>query len=244
MALLVESDASFDAPWRGRSEEMTRVFPPPPLLLPPELPLPHAARPSAVIATTATALTGFAMSTSSASDERRGQDVSALTWGNLSSGSPGQAGPEVPDEVVSTTIRTQSVQMRGIERSSYEMLAPLHYELPVPSLSSPDVWLAPPVGAEAWARKTADPEADADVFTTAAATSRMVSRLSIEVFWIHRNASGSDIPNLLWSSPLARSTSLRVSNRSARSATSASRATISWCRLTAISSAGRRSAAV
>ena len=33
----------------------------------------------------------------------------------------------------------------------------------------------------------ADPAADADESTTAAATSRIVSRLSIDVFWIHRN---------------------------------------------------------
>src|SRR5699024_2446174 len=62
---------------------------------------------------------------------------------------------------------------------------------------------------------------------TASATSRMVSRRSMDVFWIHRKASGSVSPILVISRPLARSTRLRVSNRSAISATSASRAEIS-----------------
>src|SRR5215213_5494052 len=60
--------------------------------------------------------------------------------------------------------------------------------------------------------------------TTASATSRMLSRRSIEVFWIHRNASGSESPSRCISTPLARSTCLRVSKRSARSATSDSSA--------------------
>ena len=44
--------------------------------------------------------------------------------------------------------------------------------------------------------------ADAEDSTTAAATSRMVSRLSIDVFWIQRNASGSVMPNFVCSSAL------------------------------------------
>ena len=49
-------------------------------------------------------------------------------------------------------------------------------------------------------------------------------RRSIEVFWIQRNASGSVSPSPVCSRPLARSTALRVSSRSVRSATSASSA--------------------
>src|SRR4051794_38085816 len=60
--------------------------------------------------------------------------------------------------------------------------------------------------------------------TTASATSRMLSRRSIDVFWIHRKASGSLSPSRCISTPLPRSTCLRVSNRSARSATSDSNA--------------------
>ena len=61
------------------------------------------------------------------------------------------------------------------------------------------------------------------------------------VFWIHRKESGSLSPRLCWSAPLARSTSLRVSSRSLRSATSASTCRSSANRLTAISIAGTRS---
>ena len=56
----------------------------------------------------------------------------------------------------------------------------------------------------------------------ACATSCMVRRRSIDAFWIQRNASGSVRPIFSLSRPLARSTSLRVSKRSTRSATSAS----------------------
>ena len=77
---------------------------------------------------------------------------------------------------------------------------------------------------------------------TASATSRMVRRRSIDVFWIQRNDSGSVRPILVMSRPLARSTRLRVSNRSARSATSDSSALICAYREIAISTAGSRSA--
>ena len=63
---------------------------------------------------------------------------------------------------------------------------------------------------------------------TASATSRIVRRRSIDVFWIQRKASGSLRPILVMSRPFARSTRFRVSNRSARSATSASSAPICW----------------
>ena len=77
---------------------------------------------------------------------------------------------------------------------------------------------------------------------TASATSRIVRRRSIEVFWIHLNASGSVRPILASRSPLARSTRLRVSNCSVRLETSFSRALISWFLDRAISTAGTRSA--
>ena len=60
--------------------------------------------------------------------------------------------------------------------------------------------------------------------TTASATSRIPIRRSMAVFWIQRKASASLIFSLVISTPLARSTALRVSSRSPRSATSASRA--------------------
>src|SRR5437773_2411488 len=50
----------------------------------------------------------------------------------------------------------------------------------------------------------------------------METLLSIAVFWIQRNESGSDKPNFVCRIDFARSTSLRVSSRSARSATSRS----------------------
>ena len=68
------------------------------------------------------------------------------------------------------------------------------------------------------------------------------TRMSIDDFWIQRNASASDSPCLACSTALARSTSLRVSSRSARSATSRVSAAICSCRATAISIAGTRSA--
>ncbi|MNY67120.1 hypothetical protein D3C86_2046460 [compost metagenome] len=76
------------------------------------------------------------------------------------------------------------------------------------------------------------------------ATSRMLRRRSIEVFWIQRNASGSVRPILVVRRLLARSTSLRVANCSCRSVTSLSRALISSWRESAISRAGMRSAGV
>ena len=69
---------------------------------------------------------------------------------------------------------------------------------------------------------------------------RMVSRRSIEVFWSQRNASASVMPRSAWSSPLARSRSLRTSSRSRRPVTSESSAVISWNRLTATSMAGHQ----
>jgi hypothetical protein len=79
---------------------------------------------------------------------------------------------------------------------------------------------------------------------TASATFRMVRRRSIEVFWIQRNASGSVSPCSAWSRPLARSSSLRTSSRSRSEPISASSARISANLLTAISTAGTRSALV
>ncbi len=64
------------------------------------------------------------------------------------------------------------------------------------------------------------------------------------VFWIHRNASASLIFSLAMSTPLARSTALRVSSRSPRSATSASSCLSSLQRERAMSSAGVTSLAV
>ena len=58
------------------------------------------------------------------------------------------------------------------------------------------------------------------------------------VFWIQRNDSGSLSPRLSWSTPLARSTTLRASSRSVRSATSDSTWRSSAKRLIAISTAG------
>src|SRR5690349_17052013 len=60
MALFVATEASFDAPCRGRSLEMIRVLPPPPPLESSEPP--HAATAKAAAATTAIARTGFTMS--------------------------------------------------------------------------------------------------------------------------------------------------------------------------------------
>ena len=59
--------------------------------------------------------------------------------------------------------------------------------------------------------------------TTPSATCRIESRRSMAVFWIQRNASGSVSFNCSCSTPLARSTALRVARLSWRSATSASR---------------------
>ncbi len=59
---------------------------------------------------------------------------------------------------------------------------------------------------------------------TPSATCRMERRRSIAVFWIQRKASGSLSESCSCSTPLARSTSLRVSSRSVRSRTSASSA--------------------
>ena len=73
------------------------------------------------------------------------------------------------------------------------------------------------------------------------ATCFIVIRLSMAARWIHLKASGSVMPNAVMSMPLARSTSLRVSSRSPRLATSASSARISANRLSAISIAGTRS---
>ena len=66
----------------------------------------------------------------------------------------------------------------------------------------------------------------------------------MDAFWIHRKASGSVSPIFSLRSPLARSTSLRVSKRSTRSATSASSVMICVYRLSAISIAGSRSLGV
>lgn len=63
----------------------------------------------------------------------------------------------------------------------------------------------------------------------------------MEVFWIHRKAAGSVSPYSVWSTDLARSTSLRVSRRRLRSATSFSSAFSSVNRETAISIAGTTS---
>ena len=57
---------------------------------------------------------------------------------------------------------------------------------------------------------------------TASATCCIDSRRSIEVFWIQRNAAGSVSPYSVCRTLLARSTSLRVSSRRERSATSCS----------------------
>ena len=78
--------------------------------------------------------------------------------------------------------------------------------------------------------------------STPSATARIDRRRSIAVFWIQRKASGSDSPSCCWSSPLARSTALRVASRSERSSTWSSSSWISANRLTAISIAGTRSA--
>ena len=63
----------------------------------------------------------------------------------------------------------------------------------------------------------------------------------MEVFWIHRKASGSVSPIDEMRRPFARSTSLRVSKRSVRSEISYSSAVISAWRDSAISRAGSRS---
>ena len=72
----------------------------------------------------------------------------------------------------------------------------------------------------------------------------MPIRRSIAVFWIHRKASASLIFSFFMSTPLARSTALRVSRRSPRSATSDSSALSSAQRDRATSIAGVTSPAV
>ena len=79
------------------------------------------------------------------------------------------------------------------------------------------------------------------VSRTTSATCFIVVRRSIAARWIHLNASGSVMPWLACSSPLARSTSLRVSSRSPSVSTSRSSARTSLNRLSATSIAGIRS---
>ena len=76
---------------------------------------------------------------------------------------------------------------------------------------------------------------------TACATCCIDMRRSMEVFWIQRNAAGSLSPYCVCSTDLARSTSLRVSRRWLRSATSRSSSFSSVNRETAISIAGTTS---
>ena len=79
------------------------------------------------------------------------------------------------------------------------------------------------------------------VSSTTSATRFMVVRRSMAARWIHLKASGSVMPCFVCSTPLARSTSLRVSSRSDNVATSRSSSVISLKRLTANSMAGIKS---
>ena len=84
MALIVDFDASADAPCNGRSVEMTNVLPPPPPVLPPGdvdfLELEHAFSANAPMAATATIF----------DRERVRTDVSFLVRRCTKGGAPGE----------------------------------------------------------------------------------------------------------------------------------------------------------